>query len=178
MAGVPKKEEKSDPVINKPAVKPTAQVKEEPARVKGFDPVEKAKEHYKLGKSLYDQRAYPMAMSALKEAMRLDPGKALYYHQVALCQAKIKNMRREAEKNLRKAIELEAWNAEHYAALGMLYLLENLYHRAESYFKQALQYNPENALALKGLEKLHPEKDQASLKDVLKKVLPSIFDKD
>ncbi len=143
------------------------------------DRVEKAKSNYKLGKSLYEQKAYGMAISALKEAIRLDPGKAVYYLQLGLCQVKTLQLRREAEANFQKAVELEPWNAEHYAAMGRLFYLEKLNHRAESYFRKALQLDPNNALAKKGLAKVSPGKKSPldSLQDGLKKIMPAIFDR-
>ena len=53
--------------------------------MKEKDPVETARSNYKLGKSLYEQKAYGMAISALEEAIRLDPGKAAYYLQLGVC---------------------------------------------------------------------------------------------
>ena len=143
------------------------------------DRVETAKSNYKLGKSLYEQKAYAMAVSALKEAIRLDPGKASYYLQLGLCQVKIPQLRREAEANFQKAVELEPWNAEHYAAMGRLFYLEKLNHRAESYFRKALQLDPNNALAKKGLAEVSPGKKSPldSLQDGLKKIIPAIFDR-
>ena len=144
------------------------------------DPVEQARSNYRLGKSLYDQKAYPMALSALEEAVRLDPKKAAYFHQLALCQIKEPGLRHNAEKNLQKAIELEPWNAEHHAALGMLYYLAKMNARAESSFRQALSFDPENTMAKKGLEKIAPGDKPSLSKTVgnfLKKTMPSFFDR-
>jgi tetratricopeptide (TPR) repeat protein len=153
---------------------------ETPADVPKEDPVEQARGNYKLGKSLYDQKAYPMALSALTEAVRLDPTKAAYFHQLGLCQLKDASLRREAEKNLQKAIELEPWNAGHHAALGMLYFNVKMHVRAKACFSEALSLDPENALAKKGLEKTGPRDKPSALKsaqDFLKKAMPSFFDK-
>ena len=142
-------------------------------------PVEGAKSNYKLGKSLYEQKAYGMAISALEEAIRLDPGKAAYYLQLGVSQVKISRLRRDSEANFQRAVELEPWNAEHYAALGRLFYLEKLNHRAESYFIKALQLDPNNALAKKGLAEVSPGKKSPldSLQDGLKKIVPSLFDR-
>ncbi len=151
----------------------------DPEDFKEEDPAEKAKQNYKLGKSLYDQKTYPMAISALNEAIRLDPKKGTYYLQLALCQSKASNLKREAEQNMQMAIELEPWNAEPYAAMGMLFYKEKLYRRAESYFRSALQRDPENQIALKGLEQVVPQEEKPldKLMAILKKILPSIFNR-
>jgi tetratricopeptide (TPR) repeat protein len=154
--------------------------REKSAEIIKEDPLEQARSSYKLGKSLYDQKAYPMALSALEEAVRLNPKKAVYFHQLALCQIKDPSLRREAEKNLQKAIELEPWNAEHHAALGMLYYLVNMNARAKSSFLQALGLDPENALAKKGLAKMAPGDKPSISKTIgnfLKKAMPSFFDR-
>lgn len=148
--------------------------------IKEESPIEKAKNNFKLGKSLLEQKAYPMALTALTEAVRLDPNKAVYYQQLALCQGKVANLRREAEKNLQKAIELEPWNAKHHAALGILYYKLNMNVRAESSFREALSLDPENQLAIKGLAEVTPKQKPSSLKsfqNLLKKAMPSLFDK-
>lgn len=144
------------------------------------DPVEQAREHFKLGKTLYDQKAYPMALSALKEAVRLDPKKAAYFHQLALCQMKDASLKREAEHNLRKALELEPWNGGHHAALGMLYFNLKMNRRAEACFRESLSLDPDNTLARRGLEKIGPQKNKTGLnsaRDFLKKVMPTLFDR-
>lgn len=142
--------------------------------------VEKAKSNYKLAKSLYSQRAYPMAVSALEEAIRLDPGKASYYYLLGSCQMKAPGLRHRAEANLQKAAQMEPWNAEIFAALGMLFYSEKLIRRAESYFRKALQLEPNHTLARKKLNEIAPPEDKSLvtfLHKGLKKVMPTIFDR-
>jgi len=144
------------------------------------DAKEQARSNYKLGKSLYEQKMLPMAMSALQEAVKLDPTKAEYFHQLALCQVRVPKLGREAEENLKTAIKLEPWNGGHHAALGMFYLNVNMKVRAKSCFKQALSLDSNNVLAKKGIKQLGPQ-EKPSLFDtvhkILKKALPSFFDK-
>jgi tetratricopeptide (TPR) repeat protein len=144
------------------------------------DAGEKAKSNYQLARSLYAQRAYPMAVSALEEAIRLEPGKAAYHHLLGLCQMKAPGLRHKAEVNLQKAAEIEPWNAEHFAALGMLFYAEKMIRRAESHFRKALQLEPGHALARKKLEEIAPSRDKSlasSLQKGLKKVMPTLFDR-
>lgn len=76
----------------------------------------------------------------------------------------INQLKRLAEKNLQKVMEMEHWNVEAVVALGILFLSENQVHRAEGFFRKALSMNPENALARKKLEEikklLNPENDK------------------
>ena len=59
-----------------------------------------------------------------------------------------------AEKNFQKVIELEPWNAEPYAALGMLFQSEKLDKRAENFYRKALSIDPEHELAKKRLAEM------------------------
>jgi len=63
-------------------------------------------------------------------------------------------MRRVAEKNLQKAADLEPWNVEAYAALGLLFIAESQYKRAEGFFRKALSINPDHALSRKKLNEI------------------------
>jgi Flp pilus assembly protein TadD len=141
------------------------------------EPEEQAKTIYKKAKSLHTSQQYQLGVKAMEEAIRLDPKVASYYLLLGICQAQIPHLKIEAEKNLRKASEMESWNAEPYVALGMLFYSEKLNKKAEPYFRKALELENNHALAKKKLAEIAvPEEtivDKA--KDVLKKALPSIF---
>lgn len=152
--------------------KPVDEEKEE-------DPHEIAKNYYKKAKTLYQQQKYEIAASILKRSVDLDE-KADYFLLLGLCQTNIMMQRREAEQNLLKAAELESWNAEPYAGLGMLFLQERLTKRAESYFRKALEIEPDHQLAKKKLHELTGSTAKDFLGDAqktLKKVFPSVFGK-
>ncbi|MCK4836641.1 MAG: DnaJ domain-containing protein [Candidatus Aminicenantes bacterium] len=150
-----------------------------PQDEKEEDPVEIAKILYKKAKTLYNRQDYNMAIAALEKAIHLDSGKPDNYYLLGVCQSRIPALIREAEKNLLKAVEMEPWNAEHYAALGMIFYSERLFSRAESYFRQALSKEPSHMLARKKLEEIAgPEKKPMDLlKDGLQKVFPTFFGK-
>jgi tetratricopeptide (TPR) repeat protein len=143
------------------------------------DPAEIAKNLYRKAKTLYTRQDYAMTISALEKAIHCDPTKPDYYYLMGVCQTRIPTLKREAEKNLLKAVEMEPWNAEHYAALGMLFYSERLLSRAESYFRQALDRESSHAMARKKLEEIvGPEKKPMdSVKEGLHKAFPSIFGK-
>jgi tetratricopeptide (TPR) repeat protein len=100
-----------------------------------------------------------------------------------LCQSELPSMKRQAEQNLSKAAAMEPWNAEHVAALGMLFYSERLFKRAEGFFRKALELEPTHDLARKKLAEITgPEKNFVDLikekgEKLLKKVLPSFFDR-
>jgi len=143
------------------------------------DPAEIAKTLYRKAKTLYTRQDFATCISALEKAIHCDPKKPDYYYLLGVCQSRIPTLKRDAETNLLKAVEMEPWNAEHYAALGMLFYSEQLLSRAESYFRQALEREPNHAMARKRLEEIvGPEKKPMdSVKEGLIKAFPSIFGK-
>jgi curved DNA-binding protein CbpA len=151
----------------------------DPESLKEEDPVEKAREIYRKAKKLFIQHNFDLAMKALEEAVNLDPSRADYVLFLGRCQAQIPSMKHNAEATLRKAAELESWNAEPYAALGMLFYSERLYKRAEGYFRKALELEPSHAVAKKKLEEIvGPEvKPMEKVQKTLGKVFPTFFGK-
>ncbi len=149
----------------------------DPESLKEVEPTDKAREIYRKAKQLYNQKNYPLAIKAMDEAIAFDPAKPDYYHLLGLCQSQIPEFKRRAEGNLRKAMEMEPWNAEHLVAMGMLFYSERLFKRAESYFRMALEKENNHALAKKKLaEIVGPEVSAMDkVQDQLGKFLPSIF---
>ena len=113
--------------------------------------IEKANLYYRKAKTLYNQQRFREAASLMEEVVRNDPNKAAYYLLLGLSQSNIPNLRRLAEKSFQKVIEMEPWNAEPYAALGLLFLSERLEKRAENFFRKALAIDPEHECAKKRL---------------------------
>ena len=113
------------------------------------DPIEKAKEIYRKAKSLYAQKEYQKIASVMEQAIKLDPTRAGYYLLLGKCQSRISTLKRNAETNLNKALEMEPWNVEPHAALGVLFYSERLFQRAEGYFRKALHIEPDHALSKK-----------------------------
>lgn len=151
----------------------------DPESIKEVEPTDKAREIYRKAKTLYNQKNYVYAVKAMEEAIAYDPAKPDYYHLLGLCQTQIPEYKRKAEGSLRKAMEMEPWNAEHLVAMGMLFYSERLVKRAESYFRMALEKESNHALAKKKLEEIAgPEiSTMDKVQDSLGKFLPSIFGK-
>lgn len=151
----------------------------DPESLKEEDPAEKAREIYRKAKTLYAMQNYPVAIKALEEAVKYDETRADYYLLLGKCQAKIPELKHEAEASLRKATEMEDWNAEPYAELGMLFYSERLYKRAEGYFRKALELEPSHTVARKKLNEIvGPEvKPMEKVQKTLGKVFPTFFGK-
>ena len=143
------------------------------------DPIEKAKMLYRKGKALYQRQQPRMAIVLLEQSLAIDP-KSDAYLLLGMAQTGFSELRRKAEQNLLKASEMESWNAEPHAALGLLFYHEGLYKRAEGYFRRALELDPAHQLAGKRLAEIAgPQKNAilGQVQDILKKVLPSFFGK-
>jgi tetratricopeptide (TPR) repeat protein len=147
------------------------------------DTVEFAKALYRKALTLFNQKNFQKAIVVVEEAIRNNPAKAEYYLLLGLCQSELPSMKRQAEQNLAKAASIEPWNAEHVAALGMLFYSERLLKRAEGFFRKALELEPTHDMARKKLAEITgPEMSFLDgLKDkgdkILKKALPSIFNR-
>ena len=137
---------------------------------------DRAKTLFRKAKTLYAQKQYSIAIGALEDAIRIDSGKSDLYLLLGLCQSEIPELKRKAEESLLKAAGMESWNAEPYAALGMLFYSEKLNARAEVYFRKALALDPRHSLAKNKLAELNgPEK--SSFLANLKGSLLAIFER-
>lgn len=116
--------------------------------------VEKANLFFRKAKSLHAQKRFLEAASFLEEAVRCDGSKPAYFLLLGLCQANVPALRRVAEKNLQKVVEMEPWNAEPLVALGSLFLAEKMDKRAEGFFRKALAIDPEHDVALSKIVEL------------------------
>ncbi|UCH96182.1 MAG: tetratricopeptide repeat protein [Candidatus Aminicenantes bacterium] len=129
----------------------------------------KARKLYLKAHSFYEQKKYHDAVRLLEEAVQLDPGRASYFLLLGLSQTRIASQRPLAEKNLLKAAEMETWNADPVFYLGQLYWLENMFKKAEKYFRKALEINMEHTLAAKMIRKIEKSSKKKPLISVFKK---------
>jgi len=130
---------------------------------------EKANLYYRKAKTLYSQKRYREACGFLEEAVRNDASKASYFLLLGLSQSNIPTLRRVAEKNFQKVVEMESWNAEPLVALGLLFLTEKMDKRAENFFRRALAIDPENEVAQSKIAELMPGNKKQSMFSVFKK---------
>lgn len=116
--------------------------------------IERARQLYRKAKVYYTQKKFWEATSMLDEAVGLDNQKSAYFQLLGLCQMNVPAQKRMADKNLQKAIDLEPYNVEAHVAMGMLFLSEGHSRRAEGFFRKALSFNPDHALARKKLAEI------------------------
>ncbi len=141
---------------------------------------ERAREMFRKAKTAYKQHQFTGAVAIMKSVVQLDPSKAEYFLLLGLSQTNIPSDRRDAEQSLQKAAEMETWNAEPVAGLGMLFYSEKLYSKAAYYFRKALEIEPNHETARKKLNEIAPEENKSvadSVKKGLAKVFPSFFKK-
>ncbi|MFQ6069255.1 MAG: DnaJ domain-containing protein [Candidatus Aminicenantales bacterium] len=127
----------------------------------------KADIKFRKAKTLYQQRRYEDALILLEEAVRIIRDKGSYFLLLALVESKLPNMRKKAEQDFLKAIELEPWNPECYVGLGLFYKKEGLKARSMKQFKKALELDPEHTLALKEMEEAGMIKKKKGIMDIL-----------
>ena len=111
----------------------------------------KADIKFRQGKTLFNRSRFEEALILFEEAVRLNPRKGTYFLMLAMVQSKLATFRRKAEENFLKAQELEPWDPESYAGLGLLYKEEGLFIKAKRQFKRALEIDSEHRVALKEL---------------------------
>lgn len=131
--------------------------------------IEKANLYYRKAKALYSQKRFREACGFLEEAIRNDANKAAYFLLLGLSQSNIPTLGRVAEKNFQKVVEMEPWNAEPLAALGLLFLAEKMDKRAENFFRRALAIDPDHEVALNKLAELTTGGKKQSMFSVFKK---------
>lgn len=115
---------------------------------------ERSKMLYRKGKLFYTQKKYWEASSALDEAVALDNTKPAYFLLLGMCQMNIPSLKRMAEKHLQRVLESEPWNVEALVALGMLFLSIDQVNRSEGFFRKAISFNPDHAIARKKLAEI------------------------
>jgi len=79
--------------------------------------------------------------------VKLDPAKPTYHYHLGIALIRNPRTRREAEQHLTKAAELDPYNAQIRAKLGLLYKDAGMPKRAEHYFREALSLDPANKVA-------------------------------
>lgn len=109
--------------------------------------------YFKNGVDAFKKGLFNEAVDSFRAATRLEPGDAKYWSYLSLSLCRVPEMLKDAENALFEAVRLEPDKADHYANLGLIYLRKGMKKRAEELFEEALNLDPKNAKAIKGLEK-------------------------
>ncbi len=143
----------SDSLPPAPTESPVAEVIASAAAKSGpqLTPAQLGEVYYQQGRARFERKEYHAAVHLLREAIKLDPSRAPYHYHLGIALIRNPRTRREAEQHLSKAAELEPYNAQIRVKLGLLYKEAGLSKRAEHYFREALQMDPENRAAQREL---------------------------
>ncbi len=114
-------------------------------------PAQMAELYYQQGRARFERKEYHAAVHLLREAIKLDPSRAPYHYHLGIALIRNPRTRRDAEQHLSKAAELEPYNAQIRVKLGLLYKEAGLSKRADHFFREALQMDPENRVAKREL---------------------------
>lgn len=126
---------------------------------RGASPTQTAEHYFQQGRARFDRKEYHAAVHLLREAIKLDASKPQYHFHLGNALMRNPRTRREAEQHLTKAAELDPINPQIRVKLGLLYKEAGLSKKAEFYFKQALQLDPNSRTARKELGMDDSEKD-------------------
>jgi curved DNA-binding protein CbpA len=110
-------------------------------------PAQLAELYYQQGRARFERKEYHAAVHLLREAIKFDPSRAPYHYHLGIALIRNPRTRREAEKHLTRAAQLEPFNAQIRVKLGLLYKEAGLTKRADQYFREALKMDPENRIA-------------------------------
>jgi hypothetical protein len=109
---------------------------------------------YRAARAAMADHDYETAVRHLRECVWACPHAARYYHHLGIAETELPQCRKDAEKHLLKAIELDAAGSDSRLALGRLYVKVNLARRAEAQFEDVLRWDPKNVEARQMLDQL------------------------
>ncbi|MEN8153529.1 MAG: DUF4388 domain-containing protein [Acidobacteriota bacterium] len=110
---------------------------------------------YLEANDFYQKKMYDEAVPLLKQSVKLEPNKYEYFYLLGVCQTFITYFYTEAERNLKKAIELNPTSPDPVFSLGELYAKEKKKNLAKKCFQRTLSINPGYVKALRELQTLN-----------------------
>ncbi|TNF55327.1 tetratricopeptide repeat protein, partial [bacterium] len=113
---------------------------------------------FHIGIAEYNKGNYWGASESFQWVTEKRPENAAYWAHLSFALSKIPRKMKEAEKALKKAIELEPHNADYRVYLGIIYLRAGLKIRAAKCFTAALEWDPTNERAQNELENIQGKK--------------------
>ncbi len=126
--------------------------------------INKAAEHYEMGRKLYKAKKFHSACRSFQTAMNLDPDNALYCSWLGIALSNSPDKLHEAREACEKAVKLSPYNADYHVNLAIIYRDAGIKSMAERYLRKALNIDPNNQRARSWLG----ERDKKSfLKSIL-----------
>ncbi|HUD71838.1 MAG TPA: DnaJ domain-containing protein, partial [Dongiaceae bacterium] len=122
------------------------------------DTTELARLNFRSGREHLDRGKLAEALGFFANACQQDPTKSEYFEMLGATQARNPRLRKEAEQNLNKAIELAPSSARPYVHLAGLYERSGHPDKAIETYRDALKWEPGNKAATEALDRLAPAK--------------------
>ena len=120
---------------------------------------EVSRRNFLRGKTLFESGELVKALPFFQHAVELGGGaKEEYLRYLAMVQSRNPRLRKEAEVNFLKAIELNPTDAENYAQLGILYKRMGQDSKGDDFLQKALSWDATNATAREALGEDDPKK--------------------
>ena len=114
----------------------------------------RAESFFQAGLDFIAKREFPKAVEQLKGSVWICPRNAKYNHYLGVAERGIPSLRKEAEKHLLAAIELDDSSVEPRLELARLYMDAQLPRKAEQIVQQILKMDPNNRHARKLLGRI------------------------
>lgn len=103
-----------------------------------------ARQNYLRGRALLDMRRYADATTFLENAVKLDSTQATYHLELGLLLARNPRRRKDAERELIRAAEIEPTNVASYLALGQIYQRGSRLAHASRMYREVLRWEPQH----------------------------------
>ncbi len=121
-------------------------------RQKKMDKPTQARELFESGVKYFKNKDFHRATEMFMKAVNLNET-SKYYTYLGRTQAENRKWLKKAEESYKKAISLSSENWEAHYYLGLLYKKMNMKVRANSCFREALQWNPGSTTIMNAIEK-------------------------
>ena len=129
-----------------------------------------ARQNFMHGKALLEQGQFHNAVTFFENAIQQDGSKAEYFQYLASVQVKNPKWRNDAERNFKRALEIDPSLVPCYIGLGQLYRKAHQNELAERMFRQALSWDPDHPVAKREMASSGEAKAGAGLfKGIFKK---------
>jgi tetratricopeptide (TPR) repeat protein len=129
--------------------------------------------HLEEAESLYKDKKYADAAKVLKMALRKEPNNGDYHCLLGLCQTHMEFFQDEAERHLRRAIELNPWTSDPVYALGVLFRNQGKERQAAKCFERVMSMTANHHRAVAAMRANIKKHQKGGLFSIKKKDLKS-----